>query len=246
MSNNHFTGFPAETFHFMQELESNNNRDWFSANQDIYERAVIVPAQDFVAAFGIRARHIYPGLVYDTRINGTGSMFRMNRDTRFSKDKAPFKTNLGFRFWLTPDERLAKRVRLYVHLDKHGVRVYGGEHCMMEPDALHALREAIAKETKGRINRLLEQLSKQGFAANDEKLVRVPRVYPSDHPNADLLRLKNMFMISPLITRESAGRKGFIEQCVHYAEILKPLNDWLGNNLSLVQPSSKKNLDERT
>lgn len=222
-----FEGFPAETFRFLAELEQNNERDWFNAKRDTIEQMIVAPAQAFVAAFGERARRIYPELVYDTRMNGAGSMFRMSRDTRFSKDKSPYKTNLGLRFWLTPNERAAKRVRLYVHLDKNGVRVYGGEHCQMEPAALASLREAIASDTTGKLKSLLEQLGKKGFTSTDEKLARVPRGYPPDHPNADLLRLKSLFMLSPTIAPGVAGTSALVRQCAVLARELKLLNDWL-------------------
>lgn len=227
-----FKGFPAETFRFLAELEQNNDREWFNAKRDTVEQAVIAPAQVFVAAFGERARRIYPELVYDARTNGAGSMFRMNRDTRFSNDKSPYKTNLGFRFWLSPAERAAKRVRLYVHLDKNGVRVYGGEHCQMQPAALAILREAIARDAKGELKRVLERLSKNGFTSDNEQLVRVPHGYPPDHPSADLLRRKSLFMLSPLITPNAAGTRAVIEQCAAHAEALKPLSDWLTSKMS--------------
>ena len=92
-----------------------------------YEAHLYRPALLFVSTLGPALRKIYPQIVFDSRTNGSGSMFRLARDTRFSKDKSPYKTNLGFRFWLSEDARRAKRVGLYVHLDKTGVRVYGGD-----------------------------------------------------------------------------------------------------------------------
>lgn len=229
---NSFAGFPATTFRFLRELEQNNDRDWFNARRNLVDQIVIAPAQAFIAAFGEHARRIYPGLVYDTKTNGAGSMFRMSRDTRFSTDKSPYKTNLGFRFWLNQPDRAAKRVRLYVHLDKEGVRVYGGEHCQMEPAALSDLREVIASDTTGKLKHLLKQLSEKNFTSNDEKLAKVPRGYSPDHPNADLLRLKSVFMVSPTMGHDVAGTGELIKQCAAYARALKPLNDWLEAELS--------------
>jgi uncharacterized protein (TIGR02453 family) len=104
-----FNGFPSLTFRFLRELECNNHGDWFIARQDVVEDIVLQPARAFVAVVGKRLQTIYPELVYDARTNGAGSMFRLNRDTRFSRDKSPYKTNLGFRFWLSRREREEKR-----------------------------------------------------------------------------------------------------------------------------------------
>lgn len=224
---NVFAGFPEATFRFLDELEQNNHRSWFQANSQLADEVLIRPGQEFLSEFGERARRIYPGLVYDPRPNGAGSMFRLSRDTRFSHDKSPFKTNLGFRFWLNPADRLSKRVRLYVHLDKQGVRVYGGEHCQMTSAGLAQLREAIADDDKGALKRIISNLERASFSLDNEKLSRVPRPYPADHPNADLLRLKSLHAISPVLSREDAQHPSIVSQCVDHAVALKPLNDWL-------------------
>lgn len=226
-----FPGFPSDTFHFLAELERNNNREWFTARSSEVERILVAPAQAFVAAFGERVRSIYPGLVYDTRTNGAGSLFRMNRDTRFSKDKSPYKTNLGLRFWLSQDERVGKRVRLYVHLDRHGVKVYGGEHCHLDQARLHALRAALVTGAARPVQAMIDELLRNGFSEDGEKLGRIPRGYPVDHPNADLLRRKSLFVSSPLIPCEVALTPVVMDRCVAYATAVRPLNDWLGMTL---------------
>ena len=90
----HFT--PA-LFEFLAELSMNNDREWFQANKARYERDVRNPLLDFVADFGERLRTISPHMVADPRASG-GSMFRIYRDVRFSKDKSPYKTNAGAHF----------------------------------------------------------------------------------------------------------------------------------------------------
>lgn len=223
-----FAGFPVQTFRFLEELERNNERDWFAAKRELAEDFIMRPAAEFVSAVGERLRGTYPELIYDVRTNGTGSMFRMNRDTRFTKDKSPYKTNLGFRFWLTPEERTQKRIRLYVHLDKEGLKVYGGEHCQMEAQTLATLRNAIANDKAGRLHAILDGLKSSGFCLDAETSSRVPRSYPADHPNAELLRMKSLFARSPVIPREIAASPALIDRSAAYAAALKPLNDWLG------------------
>ncbi len=94
-----FSGFPAEGLHFLAGLEANNNREWFNAHKDEYIQFVQEPMAAFVAALGPRLQAISPGIEYDTRTNGSGSMMRIYRDTRFSKDKTPYKTQVAAGFW---------------------------------------------------------------------------------------------------------------------------------------------------
>lgn len=226
-----FEGFPPQTFQFFEELECNNDRTWFAAQRLRVDTCVMRPASAFVGALGERLRRVHPGLVFDARTNGSGSLFRLQRDARFSREGGPYKTNLGFRFWLSEAERAEKRVRLYVHLDTSGVRVYGGEHCQMEPARLALLREAIARDVDGDLVALLAKLSRGGFEIDDQKLSRVPRGYGADHPRADLLRLRSLFVRSPPMSPELAQTPAMVDHCVAHVRALKPLNDWLGAGL---------------
>lgn len=236
-SKSYFVGFPPETFTFLAELEQNNTREWFNARIDLVEHALIDPSHAYVSAFGERIRRIYPGVVFDPRTNGRGSMFRMNRDIRFSKDKSPYRTNLGFRFWGTDIDRASKRVKLFVKLDKNGIRVYGGIHGPIEPVILATLREAIAQDGDGELRRILKVLAKKDFESYGEQMSRVPRGYAPGHPNADLLRFRSVFMASPIIWSSIAETDAVIEQCAAYATALRPLNVWLTTALHL--PPSK-------
>lgn len=222
-----FSGFPQATFAFLRELAQHNNREWYGAHQEQAEQCLFVPAAQFIQTFGKAAQKIYPELLYDTRTNGSGSLFRLNRDTRFAKDKSPYKTNLGFRFWMSEAERRAKRVRLYVHLDQDGITIYGGEHCQLEPAAIGVLREHIHNDKQGKLRGILAQLEKAGFVYSGETLARVPAGYAADHPDSELLRRKSLFMASPTLSPANVGTPTLIGQCVAHAKSLKPLNDWL-------------------
>ena len=89
--------FRPELFAFLEELKANNDREWFAANRDRYEEELLEPAMDFIAAFAPKLEKISPNFRADPRPSG-GSLFRIYRDTRFSKDKTPYKTNVGIHF----------------------------------------------------------------------------------------------------------------------------------------------------
>ena len=95
-----FTGFPQDGLQFLAELEENNERPWFEANKARFEEGLLQPAVAFVEIIGKRLQEeISAGIQYDPRTNGSGSLMRIYRDTRFSKDKTPYKTHLDGLFW---------------------------------------------------------------------------------------------------------------------------------------------------
>ncbi|HSA96315.1 MAG TPA: DUF2461 family protein, partial [Acidobacteriota bacterium] len=92
-----FSGFRKGTLRFFSELRKNNNRAWFEAHRASYEENVMAPAKLFVTGLGVRLKTIVPGIIAVPAVNK--SIFRINRDTRFSLDPSPYKTNLGLYFW---------------------------------------------------------------------------------------------------------------------------------------------------
>src|SRR6187401_2919255 len=113
-----------EVFQFFRELKENNNREWFEANKQRYETQVRDPLLGFINEFGLRLPAISPHYIADSRRMG-GSLFRIYRDVRFSKDKTPYKTAAGIQF---RHER-AKDVHapgFYLHLDPEGVFMGAG------------------------------------------------------------------------------------------------------------------------
>src|SRR5687768_7435170 len=107
--------FTKELFAFLDELRDNNSREWFDANRDRYEQHVREPALDFITAFAPRLEQISPRFEADARRSG-GSLFRINRDTRFAKDKSPYRTNAGIIFHHQL-RRTATTPGFYLHLE---------------------------------------------------------------------------------------------------------------------------------
>src|ERR687898_2540430 len=135
--------FSPELFSFLSDLRANNDREWFAANKHRYEDHLLEPALDFIAAFAPRLEKISPHFRADPRPSG-GSLFRIYRDTRFSKDKTPYKTNVGIHF----RHELAKDARapgFYLHLSPGEVFAGGG---IWHPDGptLTAIRQAIVDD----------------------------------------------------------------------------------------------------
>jgi len=92
-----FNGFPNETTTFLTQLAASNTKEWFDAHRADYEQYWLAPAREFVVAAGKELVQLSPNIQAEPRVNG--SIFRINRDIRFSKDKTPYKTTLDIWFW---------------------------------------------------------------------------------------------------------------------------------------------------
>jgi len=107
--------FSPQFFTFLKDLKKNNNRDWFTRNKLRYEKQLLEPSLRFVKDIAPRLRTISPYLVADPKPFG-GSLFRIYRDTRFSKDKSLYKTNVAMQFWHKKGGKKIHAAGLYLHL----------------------------------------------------------------------------------------------------------------------------------
>jgi uncharacterized protein (TIGR02453 family) len=195
-----FTGFRPEAIQFLVDLADNNSRDWFQPRKADYERLLKVPMEQLCTALDaeLRARDV------PLSADPARSPFRIYRDTRFSKDKSPYKTHVAASFAWRGDGDEASRGRShtenvhasggYFHLQPGEIYVGGGVW-HPEPSWLKSFRERVAGDYEG-FREIVETrrfTSTFGSVGDDgESLKRVPPGYPPDHPAADLLRKKNV------------------------------------------------------
>ncbi len=225
MATRHFT--PA-LFTFLRDLSANNDRDWFQANKDRYESAVKEPAMDFINDFGPRLARISEHFSADPRPVG-GSLFRIHRDTRFSKDKTPYKTNTGMHFRHVQ----AKDVHapgFYVHLEPRASFLGVG---LWRPEAKVAaqIREAIA-EDPARWKRVTRGKKFTGdWSLEGDSLKRPPRGFDPDHPLIEDLKRKD-FIASARLSQADVTSPQFLdtftERCRSAAPFMKFLCDAVG------------------
>lgn len=200
--------FSPELFAFLRELREHNDRDWFRVNKARYEEAVLEPALQFVADFAPRLARISRHMVADPRPVG-GSVFRIYRDTRFSRDKSPYKTHAGISF-RHEEARSAHSPVFYLHLEPGNVFAGTG---VWRPDSetLTAIRAGIAADPQGwrRVTR------GKGFAAHfelrGESLKRAPAGFDPDHPLIEDLKRKDFVAVAALDER-AATSAGFLDE----------------------------------
>lgn len=184
------TYFTPATITFLKEVAAHNNRPWWEANKDRYVNLIREPAKEFIADFEPRLHALSDHFVADARTNG-GSLMRPYRDTRFSKDKTPYKTNVGIQF----RHEMGKDVHapgFYLHIEP-GSCWAGVGLWQPEPKVAKRIRDAIVDEP----DRWRAATRSPSFTAvwrmepdEAEMLKRVPREYDEDHPYADDLRRK--------------------------------------------------------
>jgi uncharacterized protein (TIGR02453 family) len=176
-----FTGFGPKALPFFEALKFHQSREWFEENRGLYETDVLAPMvaliDDLTAAFAARKMPL--------RGDGKRSIFRLNRDVRFSKDKSPYKTAAGA---VAEGEG---GTRFYVEISSAGLRVAAGYY-HLAPDQLERWRAAVADDGSGpALAAAVAEVRDRGLDVGArESLVRAPRGYPKDHPRIDLLRLK--------------------------------------------------------
>ncbi len=208
-------------FTFLRALKRNNNRDWFNANKQRYIDEVRDPLCAFVELVGPKLRAVHPGVIADSRPSG-GSLFRIYRDTRFSKDKTPYKTHPALRFPCGPKNSPAPG--FYLGLEPGGATIGGG---VWHPpsDVLRTIRQAIDDEPAA-----WKKARKVGLG-DAEMLKRPPRGFDPDHPFVEDLKRKS-FAATTRFNEKQACAKDFPARFVKACRGYKPLIAFLDDAVS--------------
>jgi uncharacterized protein (TIGR02453 family) len=223
--------FDPEFFDFLVELAANNDRDWFAANKERYEAEVLEPALAFIEDFGYRLADISPHMRADSRRNG-GSLFRIYRDTRFSRDKTPYKTHTGMHF----RHVAAKDVHApgyYLHLAPDSVFAGAG---IWRPDTqtCNKIREAIVAKPRGwrEATQGRDAFVTRFGGVHGDQLKRVPSSFDPDHEFGEDLRRKG-WVASVELDRRIATTPGFLDVYTGICEDAAPMMRFLCAALDL-------------
>jgi uncharacterized protein (TIGR02453 family) len=177
--------FTPATLTFLRALKRNNRREWFNAHRDEYESHVRQPMTAIVERLAADFREFAPEMVASPKL----SMYRIYRDTRFSENKAPYKTHVAAVF---PTRGLPKHegAGLYFHVSPTEVWVGGGMYAPATPQ-LQAVREHIAVNIK-RLRAIVEAPAfRKAITMEGERLQRAPRGFPKDHEAVEYLKYRN-------------------------------------------------------
>lgn len=218
--------FASGLFAFLRELEANNDRAWWEANKDRYLKLIREPALDFITDFAPRLERISSHFVADARTQG-GSLMRPYRDIRFSKDKTPYKTNVGIQF----RHEMGRDVHapgFYLHLEPGACFAGAG---MWKPEAAVArqVREAIYSKPADwrRATRSKRFASVWSLESDDAYVLkRIPREFGDDHPFPEDLKLKS-FVVSSRLTQRQVTSEGFDAELARMFAVAKDFTRFL-------------------
>lgn len=217
-----------DTLQFLDDLQTNNNRDWFLENKKRYE-AFKKDYQQLVADLLDAMKPLDSSLEMLEVKNCT---FRINRDIRFSKDKSPYKSHLGV--WLSSGAKGQNRSGYYIHLEKGASFIAGGLYCP-EAEDLKKMRKEIAYFHDDLEAILDEKHFKKEFNDFDRNekntLKNPPRGYEKEHPAIEFLKLKS-FESSQRIDISEVTKKDFVATMSKKLMALKPLNDFINRALT--------------
>ncbi len=222
-----FTGFPQAGLDFLAQLERNNEKSWFEAHKDVYQSSIVQPALRFVVAMGERLQTVAPTVAYDTRTNGAGSLMRIYRDVRFSKDKTPYKTWVGIVFWDGPRKK-NENPGFYFGFSATGGGAHAGLYSF-PPDLLSAYRTAVDEERLGaELETAVTAVRTAGpYTINGEHYKTVPRGYDREHPRANWLRFNALYASSPLLEPAVLASPELLDACFAHFRNMAPLQQWL-------------------
>ena len=217
-----FEGFPKKGIDFLKKLKRNNNRPWFQSHKDEYGQYVKFPMHCLIATLGQKMSDIAPEIEF----NPKKSIFRIYRDVRFSKNKAPYKTNIAASFSFRRKKSPTETPGLYVGIEPGEIFVGGGLY-MPAGDQLKAIRQSIVDDPE-RFLAVVEapRFKSQFGEIEGEKLQKAPLGFPKDHPMIEHLKHKQ-FYVGKVYDDADCLKPRFANVVASVFEDCMPLVRWL-------------------
>lgn len=220
-----FAGFPPETFGFLAELSAHNRRSWFEANRDRYETFWHQPALAFIAALGPGMAAMDPAMTAEPKLNA--SLRRINRDTRFSADKAPYESFLHLIFW--PGDHANRGAGFHFVLRADGIGYGAGRYAFAGPELDHYRQRLQVPAERARLLEALEEARQIGCYLDEPHLKTIPKGHAAEPEWDFLLRYKGLVVrtmdgqiMPPWITGPDA-----VDEVLDRCRRLMPLISWV-------------------
>ena len=211
-----FSAFPKEGVQFLRRLKRHNNREWFQEHKTIYEEFVKRPMTELIEAMAVAFQKFAPEMIASPKV----SAYRIYRDTRFSRNKSPYKTHVAAVF---PRSGLGKHegAGFYLHIAPSELLIGGGLYMPM-PEELNAVRQRIAADSESFLKIVRNPRFRKLFDnVGGEQLSRVPRGFSPTHPAADYLRHKQ-FLVGRTFPVEAATSPSFYKVTVETFKAMVP------------------------
>ncbi len=219
-----FPGFPKETAQFLKGIAAHNEKAWFEEHRDLYEAGYVEPAKAFVSEIGPRLAMFAPGTQFEPKING--SIARINRDIRFSKDKRPYKSHLDIFFW-HGEKKSWDAPGFWFSLNAEKGYMGSGIY-MFDKQMLATFRDSIVHPRSGKaLLAAVAGIRRKGayyFGEKTRKLM--PRGYEAPPDRAEYLLFEGLHSGIEL-PAEISTRPDFVEVCVKHFKATWPISQWI-------------------
>jgi len=217
-----FSGFDRDALQFLHELTLEMNREWFEANKARYEQRWVEPMSALLGEVAARLAKVYAPIKV-----GPPKLFRIYRDTRFSKDKSPYKTHVAGRI---PLREGCTAMYMHIGIDDEfvGVGTY-----YFEDSQLPRWRKLVAADKTGKeIAAIVTKLRKAGYrVGGHEDYKKVPKGFDPDHPRAEFLKMRGLTGGFPAIPKGLLHKPALAEWLFNHAKVTAPMVSWLYRNV---------------
>ena len=220
--------FTKDTVKYFTRLKKNNNKAWFESHRDELEQHVMEPARIFVIHMGDTLREIATDIMAIPQVDK--SIFRLHRDVRFSKNKAPFKTNLGIFFWEGPAKKM-ECSGFYIGIESNLFFVGLGMY-MFTPEQIKKFRETVYNPANAEeLTKILRNLKRKGYKINEPHLKQVPRGYDKEYKYADLLKYNGLYAFYESNNLDELLYSDQIKFLFKKFKDMLPIHKWLLKNM---------------
>jgi len=219
-----FNGFPKEAIVFLKNLREHNDKVWFEHNRHVWEAYIHQPNIHFIQEMGETLQILVPTIHAKPKVSG--SLFKIYRDTRFSKDKTPMKSNIGLLFWQGSAHRMQSS-SFYMHYDPQEVFVATGIR-NFKPTLLKTYREYIQnEERRTELHAILEDLKSKGYMLPEPRYKRMPRECKAEDANSYLYLMGAIYAYTTFPPDVTFHSEAIIEKNFNIYEDMFALQQWL-------------------
>lgn len=220
-----FRGFPTQTIEFLRGLSLHNDKAWFDQHRDDYQRYYVAPALAFVRALGPKLHRIAPAVHYEARVNG--SLFRINRDIRFSKDKSPYKHHLDLWFW-EGASRGWESPGFFFRMFHNRLMLGAGMH-HFDKEQLAKFRSVVTTSAGAKaLDKVMTNIGKlRLYDIGGATRKTVPRGYDAKHPSAKWLLHEGLHATLEVALPKEVTTAKFVAYCLKHYSKVAPVNAWI-------------------
>jgi len=218
-----FAGIPRAGLEFLSGLAEHNDKEWFEAHRAAWDEQLLPAMTSLCTELHARLAEVLPKLQFVSRVGG--SLYRLNRDVRFSRDKRPYETHAAALLWEGADKQTSPGVLLQISPDE--VTITGGLAIFEEAQLERYRKRVLAEETGEALSAALALAKKRGLKADGEKLSKPPRGVAPDHPRVELAKHKGLTVGQSLKGGEWLETSELLDKAESAARAYAPLHDWL-------------------